>query len=299
MARYLGLAAVDRYGAAINLSLVVMVLGTSMFTVMLPAVSRISSLEQVRRFFRRALLFTSLGALLLLPLMLAASWLVRKTYGSQFMAAVPAFRFLFAGALLAVVYSTAGVVFLARKKPIHVAGQAAVQVAASVPFYFILIPRDGIVGGAIGTFAGQVAALLYVLYFGSLILRGKADRVAEPEPGGSSNRSRQAVARQHTPTEAERIRKVYRNYDLSPREQRKRDESNAGIRLIHVERWDAVGRIISGHFVHESPVRVLDIGCGEGEELALVAELLPRADAFWGRPSPGPDRAGRTDLATG
>jgi O-antigen/teichoic acid export membrane protein/ubiquinone/menaquinone biosynthesis C-methylase UbiE len=295
VARYLGLAAVGRYGAAINLSLIVMVLGTSLFTVMLPAVSRMSSREQVRRFFRRALLLTSLGSLALLPVVLAAPWLVRKTYGSHFLTAVPAFRFLFVGALIAVIYSTAGVVFLARKKPIHVVGQAATQVVASVPFYFVLIPRDGIVGGAIGTFAGQVAALLYVLFFGTLVLRRKADKLVGHEWDRGALHSRDGTVDEYSLTEAERIRKVYHDYDLSRRHQRKRDESNVGIRLIHAERWNAVGRAISAYFADGAPVRVLDIGCGEGDDLARVAGLLPRAGLF------GidllPDRIARARLA--
>jgi O-antigen/teichoic acid export membrane protein len=176
VARYLGLAAVAWYGAAINLSLTVAILGTALFTVLLPAVSRLSDTGQVRAFFRRSLLLTSVGAALCLPVIAVAPWLVQMVYGSRFQPAVPAFRFLFAGALLTVIYATASVVFLALNKPKHVAGQAAAQVAASIPFYLMLIPRVGIVGGAIGTFAGQVAALLYVLVFGTIILRGQPAR---------------------------------------------------------------------------------------------------------------------------
>jgi O-antigen/teichoic acid export membrane protein len=48
-------------------------------------------------------------------------------------------------------------------------------VVASVPFYVVLIPRDGIVGGAIGTFAGQAAGLLYVLVFGAFAVRDRRE----------------------------------------------------------------------------------------------------------------------------
>ena len=64
----------------------------------------------------------------------------------------------------------------------YVGGLAAAQVAASVPFYVLLIPRDGIEGGAIGTFAGQVAGLLYVLIFGAFVVRDRHENVpAVPE----------------------------------------------------------------------------------------------------------------------
>jgi O-antigen/teichoic acid export membrane protein len=171
--RFLGLKAVAWYGAAINLSLMIVILATSLFTVLLPAVSRLTDIRQVRAFFRRSLLLTSAASILLLPVIAVAPWLVRVVYGARFLPAVPAFRFLFAGALLTVIYSTAGVIFLAMNKPIHVAGQAVAQVLASVPFYIALIPRIGIVGGAIGTFAGQLAGVAYVLVFGTVVLRDK------------------------------------------------------------------------------------------------------------------------------
>ena len=182
--RFLGLKAVAWYGAAINLSLVVAILGTSLFTVLLPAVSRRSQPRQVRAFFWRSVLLTSVGSGVLLPALAAAPWLVKVVYGTRFLPAVPAFRFLFAGALLSIVYATAGVVFLALRRPVHVAGQAAVQVAASVPFYIVLIPRDGIVGGAIGTFAGQAAGLLYVLVVGALLVRDQTERAPSVAEAG-------------------------------------------------------------------------------------------------------------------
>lgn len=185
--RYLGLRAVGWYGAAINLSLIVVILATSLFTVLLPAFSRITDRCQLRQYFWRTLLGTTAGASLLLPALWAAPWLMRSIYGSGFLPAVSAFRFLFAGALLSVIYGATSIIFLAVRKPVHLAGQAAVQLAVSVPFYLVLIPREGIVGGAVGTFVGQLAALLYVLSAAPAILReeGPSDcKLAEPGHAG-------------------------------------------------------------------------------------------------------------------
>jgi O-antigen/teichoic acid export membrane protein len=196
VARYLGLTAVDWYGAAINLSLAVTVLATSLFTVFLPAVSRLTGLDDIRRFFRRALMFTGAGAVTLLPVIAIAPWLMRIVYGQRFLPAVPAFRFLFVGTLFCIMYAPASVVFIVCRKPIHMAGQTAFQLAASVPFYIILIPRMGVVGGAIGTFAGQAAALIYVAVFGTLILRqpgvGKAAPASSDGHGGKKQRPEHA-----------------------------------------------------------------------------------------------------------
>ena len=179
VARELGLEEVSWYGAAINLSLTVTVVAAALFTVLLPAVARLSDSKQMRRFFKRALLFTSAGSLLLSPVLAAAPEIIHLVYGHRYYPAVPAFRVLFAGALIAIIYTTAGVIFLAREKFIHVFGQAAVQVVVSVPLYVLLIPRHGIMGGAIGTCAGQVAALIYVLFFGTWVLREKPSEVID------------------------------------------------------------------------------------------------------------------------
>jgi O-antigen/teichoic acid export membrane protein len=182
VARYLGLAAEGTYGAAVNLSLVVTMVATASFTVMLPAVSRLAGPDQIRAFYRRALALTSGGALLLLPAEVAAPWLIRLAYGPKFLVAVAAFRFLYVGSLITVIYATVSVIFLAIRKPAHVAGQAAVQVAVAVPCYLVLIPRDGIVGGAIGTLAGQVAALLYIVCVAPTVLRSRLEELpALPE----------------------------------------------------------------------------------------------------------------------
>lgn len=125
---------------------------------------------------------------------------MRIFYGQRFLPAVPAFQFLFAGSLLSVVYGPASVVFVVCRKPIHMVGQTAFQLVASVPLYFILIPRIGILGGAIGTFAGQAAALVYVVLFGTLVLRRPRDRdrsgqisADQCEPGGQAKPDPQVI----------------------------------------------------------------------------------------------------------
>ena len=200
VARYLGLTAVDWYGAAINLSLTVAVLATALFTVFLPAASRLAGIDELRRFFRRFLMLSGAGALILLPVISIAPLIMRIFYGQRFLPAVPAFQFLFAGSLLSVVYGPASVVFVVCRKPIHMVGQTAFQLVASVPLYFILIPRIGILGGAIGTFAGQAAALVYVVLFGTLVLRRPRDRdrsgqisADQCEPGGQAKPDPQVI----------------------------------------------------------------------------------------------------------
>ncbi|HUY50770.1 MAG TPA: glycosyltransferase [Streptosporangiaceae bacterium] len=70
--------------------------------------------------------------------------------------------------------------------------------------------------------------------------------------------------------EHERIRAVYAYYDSSESEQRKRDGSNAGVRLNAVTRWAALQEVLDrlGLRVGAS---VLDVGCGSGGDLQRIA----------------------------
>jgi O-antigen/teichoic acid export membrane protein/ubiquinone/menaquinone biosynthesis C-methylase UbiE len=169
--RYLGLPRADLYGAAMNLSLIVVMLATAMVTVALPAISRLTEIHQIRAFFTRSLTLSSATAVILLPIGAAGPWLLKTVYGARFLPAAPAFGWLFAAALLTIVSATIGVVFLALRKPIHTVGQTMSQIAVALPCYLVLIPQDGMLGGAVGTFAGQAASLLYVLSIAPVLLR--------------------------------------------------------------------------------------------------------------------------------
>lgn len=78
--------------------------------------------------------------------------------------------------------------------------------------------------------------------------------------------------------ETERIRSVYRLYDASERAQRKRDPKNYGVQCMRSERWRAVSQILTARFSDAKVKRVLDVGCGEGDDLARIGDLLPDAE---------------------
>jgi glycosyltransferase involved in cell wall biosynthesis/ubiquinone/menaquinone biosynthesis C-methylase UbiE len=79
--------------------------------------------------------------------------------------------------------------------------------------------------------------------------------------------------------EIARIQRVYRSYDLSPREQRKRDGRNPGQAAILDERWRRVAEALK-RLPQDRPTRVLDVGCGAGSGLAKLSELLgPNVEA--------------------
>jgi glycosyltransferase involved in cell wall biosynthesis/ubiquinone/menaquinone biosynthesis C-methylase UbiE len=71
--------------------------------------------------------------------------------------------------------------------------------------------------------------------------------------------------------EHRRIRAVYRGYDASESEQRKRDAANPGVRLNAEGRWAALREALLRMNLREG-VSVLDVGCGSGGDLRRIAD---------------------------
>jgi O-antigen/teichoic acid export membrane protein len=177
LGRYRQLATVGEYGAAMNLSMAVFMLSTALAIVLLPAVSRLKSHADIARFFRRSLIFGLALALLLAPAVVFASPLFKLIYGTRYLGAVSTFRLLYLGAILSIAYNTAGLIFYALDKPGYVAAQNFIQLGVSLACYLSLIPRYGMIGGAIGTFGGHFTALLFVAVVGSRVIRNPSRRI--------------------------------------------------------------------------------------------------------------------------
>jgi ubiquinone/menaquinone biosynthesis C-methylase UbiE len=99
-----------------------------------------------------------------------------------------------------------------------------------------------------------------------------------PESGQQGNAGQAESPLEGSLSETERIRSVYERYDASERAQRKRDPRNRGVQCMRAERWRMVSQILAARFGDAGFIRVLDVGCGEGDDLARIGELLPRAE---------------------
>ena len=73
--------------------------------------------------------------------------------------------------------------------------------------------------------------------------------------------------------EHQRVRQVYLHYDTSPAQRRKRDGGNAGNRLTAQARWAAIIAEIREVDL-PAGARVLDVGCGDGADLARLRTEL-------------------------
>jgi O-antigen/teichoic acid export membrane protein len=168
--RYEGIEAIAQYGAAINLALVVGILSGALATVLLPSVAEMER-DESRTYFRRSLVISVLGSVLLLPTLLASGWLVSNVYGPGFANAVGPFEILFVAALIGLISNTVGLTFFGLDRPWAVACIGLSQFGAAFPLYLLLIPEVGIRGAALGTLGGQIAGLLTALILGIWHLR--------------------------------------------------------------------------------------------------------------------------------
>ena len=99
----------------------------------------------------------------------------------------------------------------------------------------------------------------------------------ERDPAATLNGGQAAVP---DPSETDRIRTIYRSYDTQQRWLRKRDPANPGFSRLQAERWRKMAGIIDARLRGAAPLRVVDVGCGRGGDLAQIAELLPDAELF-------------------
>lgn len=83
-------------------------------------------------------------------------------------------------------------------------------------------------------------------------------------------------------SEIERVKAVYDHYDHTPKEQAKRDLTNAGNRTIQAERLAETERLLEREEVDLVNAQVLDIGCGSGGFIGWLIEQGARPDQCWG-----------------
>jgi ubiquinone/menaquinone biosynthesis C-methylase UbiE len=102
--------------------------------------------------------------------------------------------------------------------------------------------------------------------------------IESPESGEQDNGGQAGFPLGGSLSETDRIKSVYRRYDASERAQRKRDPKNRGVQCMRAERWRMVSQVLAAGFGDGGLIRVLDVGCGEGDDLARIGKLLPRAE---------------------
>ena len=148
VSRYRDATEVGVYAAALQLVLPLPLLVGAVSTVLLPRIAGldVAGLQSYLR--QTAPLTAGLGAVLLLPLLVAGP-VLRLVYGAGFGASTTPFTLLYLAYLVALVTNPLSIVVYARDRPQWFTAVNAVQAVLGVGLDVVLVPRAGAVGAAV------------------------------------------------------------------------------------------------------------------------------------------------------
>jgi O-antigen/teichoic acid export membrane protein len=151
------------YVVAVSLSRMVNVFSASINLVLFPKASSLESKDAAVLALRVFKVSTGIAIVCAVVIMLAAPFVIRLLYGSQFVDSIPVFRLL----LLEVVIGGAALVlaqsFMAVGKPFVVTITQAIGVVLVIPLIYILVPIYGPIGAAIALLIPSFIRLIYVI----------------------------------------------------------------------------------------------------------------------------------------
>jgi len=161
--RWATLPLVGAYALALNLATKADLVNTSLYTVLLPGVTRLDERGKIAAYLRRGLFrggVIALGLLLLIPL---AEPLVTLVYGAEYATAVIFFRLLLGVMVFDVLLTPFLLLPLAYRQPKLLAAADAMRAVTLVLAAVGLIPIYGAFGAILARFAARVAGAALVL----------------------------------------------------------------------------------------------------------------------------------------
>jgi O-antigen/teichoic acid export membrane protein len=161
--RWAALPLVGAYALALNLATKADLVNTSLYTVLLPGVTRLDARSKVAGYLRRGVVrggLIALGLLLLIPL---AEPLVTLIYGAEYATAVVFFRLLLGVMIFDVLLTPFLLLPLAYRQPKLLAAADGLRAVTLVLVALGLIPVFGAFGAILARFAARVAGAGLVL----------------------------------------------------------------------------------------------------------------------------------------
>jgi O-antigen/teichoic acid export membrane protein len=183
--RWAALPLVGAYALALNLANKADVVNHSLYTVLLPGVSKLRERSAVTGYIRRGLLRSGLiaaGLLLLIPF---AEPIIVLIFGAEYSAAVPLFQLLLGVMAFDVVLTPLLLLPLAARRPRLLAAADALRAITLVLVALGLIPLYGAIGAIAARFAARVMGAALVL--GALWLGRAAFEVEHEEAASVSH----------------------------------------------------------------------------------------------------------------
>ncbi len=175
-------ADVATYSVASNLLFLIDLTTFSVIVSLLPEASRISDRAGLRHYVRSAMRQCGALAVLFLPIFFAIGPIVTLLYAGKYPGAPPLFRIVFWGSFATLLVHPLYLVLYARNKPSLVALVNLVQAVACAAGCWVLVPRFGVTGAAVGSLAARLCGCALIL-----VAVGREMRALGPAaaPGGA------------------------------------------------------------------------------------------------------------------
>jgi O-antigen/teichoic acid export membrane protein len=170
-----GSEAVGLYAAALQLASVMPLLIGAVTTVLLPRVSQLGSRDEFKSYLKKVLLGATVVVIVLAPVAIFGDLVIKLIFGAKYVAAIPAFKVLFAAYLVAIFANPIGIIFYGINKPNVLTFYNYLQLALTLVLNLALIPGYGPLGSAVAfLLANTLSAGLTSLHAFITIKRMKA-----------------------------------------------------------------------------------------------------------------------------
>lgn len=157
--------ALGLYVVAVSLSRMVNVFSASIIMVLFPQASGLEAREAAILSLRVYKLSTFIALAVSAVVIAVSPLLIRVLYGTDFLAAIPVFRYLLLEVVIGGAALVLGQAFMAAGKPWIVSLSQGIGLALIVPLLYGLVPLYGIEGAGLALLLAALVRLVYMLIF--------------------------------------------------------------------------------------------------------------------------------------
>ncbi len=171
--------AVADFAVAFQLAFVFPLIARSLFTVLLPKASAMTTAEELARYRRRTLVLYPVLLAVVALAVVVAPWILALTFGERYASSAPILRLLIIAFGMHIVFNPLSVILYSIEKHRWVPLIHLIQVPMLIALDFWLIPIHGGFGAAIGALAIRVFGVIAVLVLTGLAIEQMKTRQRE------------------------------------------------------------------------------------------------------------------------
>ncbi|MCF6158965.1 MAG: hypothetical protein E3K32_10425 [wastewater metagenome] len=149
ISRTLGYEATGIYGLALNLAYIFPIVIYSLYSVLLPKVSRFREITEFKRYIKGSLKVSFGLGIFIIPFLFFSHSLIHFFFGPRYLGSVPVFNWFLLGYTVLIIITTIQVALHSINKPYIIAMVDIVSLLAMIFGCYILIPLLGVIAPAI------------------------------------------------------------------------------------------------------------------------------------------------------